>query len=481
MAHKSRKAATVRKHKQAAWARLDVMELLDLVGRLSDAGDKAGQLEAYAHWLAANPGHPLGYAAWFNLGCAHMSFGDQEAACEAFSAALRQNTGFLQAACNLGTSLERLGRHEEALAAWERIVTLPDERAVDRNLLLIALDGSARALTALGRTEAAGRLLARSRSHGPATAAAPRESKPPAATPQAVPLTPVPLNVAAQAGGQEPSAHIYQICYSQATLQGRDPGFLCLECLDNPRPDWREYWHMRRFLLDTRLSARDYYGFFSPKFKAKTGLDAAEVQTFIREHGGRPDVFLFSPFFDQGAFALNVFEQGLAQHADIQRAFTGSVALVAPEVNLGSLVMDSRHVVFCNYIVARPAFWQEWLRYCEPIFAAAEAGDTGLAESLNASTNHDGSTAPNKVFVMERVASLILSTQPDWKVAVYNPMRLPLSTAQVARYPKALLRLDALKIASRVQGFPHFMAEFAQLREGIVQALQHGQDRPEWR
>lgn len=266
--------------------------------------------------------------------------------------------------------------------------------------------------------------------------------------------------------------YIHQIYYSEQTQHDNDNGFIGLDNLANARPDWREYWPIRDYLLNNRLNEEDYYGFFSPKFKLKTNLDSAAVHEFVSMHAGEVDVFLFSPFFDQGAFSLNIFEQGATQHQDIMAAFQGSVAMLAPNVDLTTLVMDSRNIVFCNYFVAKPAFWKVWLENCELIFGIAEENKTELAASLNASTNHDGGVAPNKVFLIERIASLLLSTQQNWKVKAYNSLLLPLSAARIANYPRELLQLDSLKIASVSQGYPQYLSVFSLIRQSIIESIQ---------
>jgi hypothetical protein len=263
--------------------------------------------------------------------------------------------------------------------------------------------------------------------------------------------------------------HLHQIYYSEQTRLEVDHGFIGLDNLANERPDWREYWPIRNYLLSNRLDEGDYYGFFSPKFKAKTGLDADQVKSFVSAYAGEAQVFIFSPYFDLSAFPLNIFEQGASQHGGTMEAFRGSVSLLDPSVDLATLVMDSRNTVFCNFIVAKPAFWVAWLKNCERLFAMAEAGSTSLAAALNANTDHDGSGVPAKVFVIERIASLMLSTQQHWKVRAFNPTLLPYSTAKVADFRNELIRMDALKIAYATQGYAQFLVMYAQVRQEIIE------------
>jgi len=262
--------------------------------------------------------------------------------------------------------------------------------------------------------------------------------------------------------------HIHQIFYSEETRLSNDPGFLGLDNLTNLRPDWREYWPIRNCLLNNQLVEDDYYGFFSPKFKSKTNLSAEDVYSFINASTDEPDVFLFSPFFDQAAFSLNIFQQAAAVHDDSSSAIAQSAIIIAPNAAINEVVMDSTNIVYCNYFVAKPAFWRVWLKSCELIFSIAEENTTILGNRLNTLTNHDGGEVSTKVFIIERVASLLLSTQKHWKVKAFNPWKLPNSNSYAAGYPDDLLLMDALKIAYNTQGYPEYLPMFIQVQDTIV-------------
>ncbi len=261
-------------------------------------------------------------------------------------------------------------------------------------------------------------------------------------------------------------SHIYQICYSEQTRLALEPGFLLLDNLRNPRPDWREYWPIRDYLLNNRLQEDAFYGFFSPKFKTKTGLDAAAVQAFVGEHA-ESDVILFSPFFDQSAFFLNVFEQGSVFDAEMSAVFEASVARLMPDITLSQLVMSAKNTVFSNFFLAKPAFWRTWLAACEVLFTEAEQTQTVLAHQLNSGTHYNGSAIPSKVFVLERIASLLLSTQTQWKIAAYDPQILPHASTKFADFKQELAQMDALKAASVMYANPQYLNEFFAQREDL--------------
>lgn len=262
---------------------------------------------------------------------------------------------------------------------------------------------------------------------------------------------------------------IHQIYYSEQTRAELDPGFLPLDNSANERPDWREYWPMRRFLLGRELEPECYYGFFSPKFKQKTTLTAAAVSDFVRQRGGSADVISFSPYFDQMAFPLNIMELAVVNH-ECRETFAECAALVAPGFDIERSVMSSLETIFCNFFVAKPRFWSEWLAKCESLFELAEQGLTPLGQALNRVVTYGTASAPAKVFVIERVASLLLWSQKHWAAERCNPIVLPQASArllQVAGGPD-LMVLDALKIAYARSGTEHYLALYRHFRDNIL-------------
>ena len=55
--------------------------------------------------------------------------------------------------------------------------------------------------------------------------------------------------------------HIYQILNYYTSRQELDPGFDVLDNSANERPDWFEYWPIRKFLLNEPLNEEAFYGF----------------------------------------------------------------------------------------------------------------------------------------------------------------------------------------------------------------------------
>ncbi len=268
-----------------------------------------------------------------------------------------------------------------------------------------------------------------------------------------------------------PDIRLYQIAYDAASMETvRQSGFLLLNNLDNGRPDWYEYWPIRQFLLSETLVEDAFYGFFSPKFTAKTQLGYADVCNFIRDaNAASPiDVALFSPQPDMGANFLNVFEQAEVFDRGFLDAATHFLKTLDIDVPLANLVMDSRQIVYSNYFVARPAFWRKWFVLTEALFAVAEDADHPLYGQMNFKTNY-AANAQRKVFLSERLASLLLYTQPQFKVVVANPFAFGWSMAKFRDTPEDTYINDALKRAFRDTGFPQYMDAFRAMRNKLIQ------------
>jgi hypothetical protein len=286
---------------------------------------------------------------------------------------------------------------------------------------------------------------------------------------------PRPAPAAAADAADRPPVHLHLIAFNEATRAAIPAGWQVLDNQDNLRPDWFEYWPLRRWFAQRQaeggLDEQAFYGFFSPKFPSKTQLDHDDVVRFVHAHAAQADVMLFSPQPDMGAFFLNVFEQGETFDAGLIDAYEAFLAHIGRPAALRNLVMDSRQVVFSNYFVARPAFWREWLALNEPLFQVCEGLDTTappeLREALCRPTTYHGPTGPaeRKVFLQERVASLLLATQPQWRSVAYNPFGFGWSVSRLREHPTEAYISDALKMAWRDQRYPQYLQAFMTVRE----------------
>ncbi len=137
--------------------------LFEQAARLSAEGDDAGAKRAYQQWLTEHGDSPLAHAAYFNLGVLQAETNELAAAEQSYRNALAHQPDFLQAAFNLGTTLEKQQRFVEALASWETLLALPDTVSGEKlDLLVLALNGRGRLLEDLKRYREAEAEFARS-------------------------------------------------------------------------------------------------------------------------------------------------------------------------------------------------------------------------------------------------------------------------------------------------------------------------------
>lgn len=213
---------------------------------------------------------------------------------------------------------------------------------------------------------------------------------------------------------------VHQIFYSDATRAKLDPGFVPLDNTANARPDWFEFWPIRNFLNATELDPDAWYGFVSPNFKAKTGLNAAYVHKVVTAVDAKADVALFTPGWDQLAYFRSVFEQGDLWHPGLIEATRAFLETVGIALDLEAMVTHSLSSVFSNYVVARPAYWREWLALANRFFDYVEGEG---AEVLASGTTYGNRIAPMKTFVQERLSAVVMALG-TFRVIAYDPSEI---------------------------------------------------------
>lgn len=266
---------------------------------------------------------------------------------------------------------------------------------------------------------------------------------------------------------------IHQIYFDEASKAALDPGFMPLDNSSCERPDWFEYYPIKSFALHNALDEDAYYGFFSWKFGSKTNLSSDNVKSFIRANDGA-DVILFCPFFEQVAFFVNVFEQGNVAHPGLLQVSQEFAAAAGIDVDLKTLVTDTTNTVYANFFVAKPRFWREWLRLADLLFKQAEDLRPTGSISLITPTYHNNTEVIHfKVFVVERLASLILATRDVYKVAAYELTELPILRAALAPFLRQALVCDALKVAYRRLKNQRYLDEYFAIRGVVFEALKN--------
>lgn len=270
---------------------------------------------------------------------------------------------------------------------------------------------------------------------------------------------------------QMPSVKIFQICYSDATMASVPAGMTALDNLANPRPDWREYWPIRHYLLHNVLEDNTLYGFLAPRFSEKTGLSVAAIHEFLGQKYTGQSVVTFSPFWDLGAFFINVIEQGDFFHDGLRDATLQFVRATGLNPQVMEAVMHSGNTVFCNYFLADKNFWMKWLACGELLFALSEASFSHTDYPLNANTRYGEAQVPRKVFVMERLASMLMAMNPETRTLAYNTYRLPSSITPLNRFMEQAIQCDAYKQAWCLTGSDVALNKFVSTRQSVFNQM----------
>jgi len=260
---------------------------------------------------------------------------------------------------------------------------------------------------------------------------------------------------------------IHQIYYSPESFAALDKGFIPLDNTHG-RSDWMEYWPIRQYFLNTPVGDDELVGFFSPRFFEKTGLTATEVHAHIEANPGH-DVYLFNPYFHLAALHENVFVQARHSHPGIAQATQDILKIIDIEIELDKIIMSSMNTVFCNYFVANIEFWRKWLMICELIFQICENENASQSHSLNEKTNYIRGAMPMKIFIIERIASLLLGSTNKWKInQKFIFKNLSYQYKKDLPFVELMHHLDALKTSFILTRNPHFLSLYNSQKHELI-------------
>ncbi|MFT4195065.1 hypothetical protein [Ottowia sp.] len=270
---------------------------------------------------------------------------------------------------------------------------------------------------------------------------------------------------------------LFQIYYDERTRAGLDPAFTPLDNTQPEHPGLYEYGPIRQTLLTKPFKDDEYLGFFSPRFKDKTGMTGAEVVAQVEK--SHADVISFSPHFALIALYPNSFMQGEVGHPELMRVAQQVMQVLDIPLNLVEMAQDQTRIIFCNYFVAKYRFWRQWLDLVERVLSLSENQDTLLARRLNAPTSYirTAHEYPMKIFVLERMVSVLLEiTRTDAEVGAdfgRAPLALgSLTKPEEERLLGELMTLDALKGFAAKTHSVAYRKLYVSRRAEFVRALQ---------
>lgn len=268
---------------------------------------------------------------------------------------------------------------------------------------------------------------------------------------------------------QEKEIKIFQIYYDENTRLLVDPSFIPLDNTENARPDWCEYWSIRKILLNQSFSDDTYLGFFSPRFFEKTAMSGSQVLEAVRNSSA--DVISFSPYFDQGALHPSPFYHGESHHHGLLNTAQNVLVMLNVNLDLNALICDQTTTIFSNYFVARYSFWKKWFAYAEKIFNVCEGPDCELKSSLVDLTQHRNSNSyAMKVFILERLVTIVMAEQHIRSEVAIDVRKAPLSFPQSRAILDKLMVCDALKSQFLETGLSPFVETYVMYRNKLLES-----------
>jgi len=252
--------------------------------------------------------------------------------------------------------------------------------------------------------------------------------------------------------------HLYQIS------RNPEAGFLPLQ--EGDRQDWGDYAAIRAYFANESVDDAALYGFFPAGFTDRSGIAAADMAHFVEANPGN-DAYLFVPNQRDAACFLNVFEEAESRHPGFRQLAQDYLDVVGLSLDLREFVTDSRATAHRGNVLAKPVFWTTWFDLCEQVYALAESGDGPLAAGLNA-TPGDSSPVALKVWLIDRIASLVLALDQQLRIAVFDHALRPLPDLASLAYRDKLPRLDAMKRDYLATGDITLIDSFLALRNSIL-------------
>ena len=237
---------------------------------------------------------------------------------------------------------------------------------------------------------------------------------------------------------------LFHIYYNEKTKNNIPLEFIPLRNTDLNQNDWYELYPMLNFLNNNKLDEDQFLGFFSPKFELKTGLSGTYVVETLNNFKDS-DVALFTIRWDQLAYFLNPFEQGEQAHPGITEAAQEFLDHFGYEINLKQYVTSLKTSVFANFIVAKKKYWDLWHELAQSLYSFSK---NNPGAKLNRLTTHRNENIALKVFIQERLASLVLTEYPFKTVfeqSYYSPITSAYLFNDTPSTRRQLQSLDLMK------------------------------------
>lgn len=266
---------------------------------------------------------------------------------------------------------------------------------------------------------------------------------------------------------------IHQIYYREDQREFLDQGFIPRNNLKNPRPELAELWVILKILRNPLRRRAALTGFFSWKFRQKTGLSSRDVRDFIASHPGG-DCYVFNPLTLQTALFASVWEQGERWHPGTTGHGSHLLRACGIEADLDGYVDGFSTTAYCNYLVGSPPFWKAYLALMRKVTAVLDRNRRVKVGPWQ-TTTHDHREYHFIPFLIERFFGVVVRLNPELRII---PYRYPVDR-QEERTPgfgDLIARADGLKTQCRDNRDHPAFKEYLLVQREIRDRLQLADD-----
>jgi hypothetical protein len=245
--------------------------------------------------------------------------------------------------------------------------------------------------------------------------------------------------------------NIFNIAYDQKSFDGRDPFFQTIGDLSNPSPELFEYHHILKFYEERRRfwSDDEYYGFLSPNFFIKTGIEGIhlidELKKIISETK-QIDVILLNPWWRLFQSSINSFDQAEDHHPGMLQVFESVLNDLKFEFFQHEYFSYSLNTTYSNFFVAKPHIWDLWIKVIKEILSIAADPSSSIGSRLNEKTRYKSGANPKiMIFVLERVINVLLAKKIEPShVAAVDPFIFKKDKINLP--PSYMRKIDKLRL-----------------------------------
>ena len=197
----------------------------------------------------------------------------------------------------------------------------------------------------------------------------------------------------------------YHICYDEETKAACPEGFMPLQHSNN-FASFNEIMPIFECLHTHSWEEEEFVGFFSPRFREKTGFTFETIKKAHERMGQTKNAIFFSSYLNHAAYYLNPWEQADHSNPGVLAASQKLVDAAKLNLNLVDQVCTIDNTVFSHYLIAQEPFWTAWCILVKQYFELLE-DDPDLALKQVPYKDDLHSIHP---FVVERFPTLITMT-----------------------------------------------------------------------